>query len=133
MSQMSSGEMPDMSQMSSGEMPDMSQMGSGEMPNMSQMSSGEMPDMSQMSSDDTSDSTQKSSDMSGMSQRSGGKTGGRETVTVYLPVAVTVHTGKTSTATFSILEAGDELTVLFETKEDGSEVITEIWMEGSGG
>lgn len=46
--------------------------------------------------------------------------------TVYLPVAVPVHTD-TGDRTFSILEEGDKLKVLFEEK-DGEEVITEIWL-----
>ena len=53
-----------------------------------------------------------------------------ETKTVYLPVGVVVHTNK-GDKTFSILEAGDELEVLFEENESGEEVITEIWLEGS--
>lgn len=50
-----------------------------------------------------------------------------ETKTVYVPVAVPVHTDTDETMTFSILEAGDELEVLFEEK-DGEETITEIWL-----
>ena len=50
--------------------------------------------------------------------------------TVYLPVSVKVHTDTGDVRTFSILEAGDELEVLFEEDEDGEEVIVEIWMQG---
>ena len=68
----------------------------------------------------------------GMSQRGGfGKQ--QETVTVYLPVAVVVHTDTGKEMTFSILEAGDELEVLIETDADGEEMITEIWMKGAEG
>lgn len=51
-----------------------------------------------------------------------------ETVTVYLPVSVKVHIGSGKTADFSILEAGDQLEVLFEENEKGEEIITEIWL-----
>lgn len=50
--------------------------------------------------------------------------------TVYLPVGVKVHTDNGSVRTFTILEAGDELEVLFEENEEGEEVIVEIWMQG---
>lgn len=112
-----------MRQMGSGEMPDMRQMGSGEMPDMSQFGNGEMPDMRAMSGGDSEGGA------SGRMQ--GGRGSQVEAKTVYLPVSVVVHTGTTSTATFSILEAGDELTVLYETNANGEEVITEIWMKGS--
>ncbi len=47
--------------------------------------------------------------------------------TVYLQVGVVVHAdGKDKT--FSILEAGDELEALFETDDEGNEVITEMWL-----
>ena len=55
---------------------------------------------------------------------------GMETKTTYIPVAAVVHTDTGEKRTFTILEAGDELEVLFE-EADGEEVITEIWMEGS--
>ena len=54
-----------------------------------------------------------------------------ETTTVYLPVGIKVHTGNGKTSTFSILEAGDQLEVLFEENENGEEVITEIWLVGT--
>lgn len=50
--------------------------------------------------------------------------------TIYLPVRITVHTDTGKETTFSILEAGDLLEALFETDENGEEVITEIWMMG---
>lgn len=56
----------------------------------------------------------------------------RETKTVYIPVAVVVHTDLDEEMTFSILQAGDELEVLFE-EVDGEEVITEIWMKSAEG
>lgn len=55
-----------------------------------------------------------------------------QTQTVYLPVAVAVHTDTGEEMTFSILEAGDELEVLFE-EVDGEEVIAEIWMTDTAG
>ncbi len=56
-----------------------------------------------------------------------GGMGGQGLTTVYLQVGVVVHAdGKEKT--FSILEAGDELEVLFETDEEGNEVITEMWL-----
>ena len=55
-----------------------------------------------------------------------------ETVTVYLPVGIKVHTGNGKTSTFSILEAGDQLEVLFEENKNSEEVITEIWLLGIG-
>ena len=55
-----------------------------------------------------------------------------QTVTVYLPVAVKVHTDEED-RTFPILEAGDELEVLLQEDEDGEETITEIWMTGAEG
>lgn len=82
-------------------MPDMSQIGEGEMPDRSALAEGGFGGKSQI-----------------------------ETKTVYLPVGIAVHTDK-GDKTFSILEAGDELEVLFEENEDGEEIITEIWMEGS--
>ena len=51
--------------------------------------------------------------------------------TVYLPVGIKVHADNGKVTTFSILEAGDVLQALFETREDGAEMITEIWMEGT--
>lgn len=51
--------------------------------------------------------------------------------TVYLPVGVKVHADNGKTTSFSILEEGDVLQVLFEIREDGTEMITEIWMEGT--
>lgn len=49
---------------------------------------------------------------------------------MYLPVSVVVHTDTDEEMTFSILEAGDELEVLFEEVE-GEEIITEIWMQSA--
>jgi hypothetical protein len=53
--------------------------------------------------------------------------------TVYLPVNIVVHADQGKNMTFSILEAGDELEALFETGEDGTEIITELWLTGTGG
>ena len=54
-----------------------------------------------------------------------------KSLTVYLPVGIKVHADNGKVTTFSILEAGDVLQALFETREDGAEMITEIWMEGT--
>lgn len=59
--------------------------------------------------------------------------GNIETTTVYLPVAVIVHTDIGETKTFSILEAGDELEVLMQEDEEGGETIIEIWMNAEEG
>lgn len=112
----------------------------------SQMGSGEMPqnfDTSQMGSGETSQNVDPSQLEGGeMSQRfdpsqmeKSGKAGNRniETKTVYLSVAVVVHTNIGEEMTFSILEAGDELEVLLEEDEEGEEVITEIWMKSTEG
>ncbi len=55
----------------------------------------------------------------------------QEPVTVYLQVGVVVHTDSGKERTFSILQAGDELEALFETDENGNEVITEMWLLSS--
>lgn len=93
-----------------GQMPDG---GDGTIPTFSQTSDGEMPDMSEMAE----------KFMSGVSQV--------ETVTAYLPVGVTVYTDTGKKTTFSVLQAGDELDVLFETNENGDEIITEIRITGA--
>lgn len=49
-------------------------------------------------------------------------------VTVYLQVGVVVYTTTGKEKTFSILQAGDEVKVLFETDADGNEVITKMWI-----
>lgn len=51
-----------------------------------------------------------------------------ETTTTLIPVSVTVHTQSDTETTFQRLAAGDMIKMLVETKEDGEEVITEIWM-----
>lgn len=75
------------------------------------------------------DQEEKTSDMTPGQWKNGAR---QETVTVYLPVAVVVHTDTGEEMTFSILESGDELEVLFEEYED-KEIITEIWMESAEG
>ncbi len=62
---------------------------------------------------------------------SSGRSGARETKTVYLPVPVVVHAADGETYTFAILKAGDQLEVTTE-EADGEEIITEIWMKDSG-
>lgn len=89
------------------------------------MPMGEAPDMEQMESFGGRASARSGNtgvnirEMTGMSA---------ESVTVYLPVSVKVHTDTGDERTFSILEAGDELTVLIAETESGEEMITEIWM-----
>ncbi len=53
----------------------------------------------------------------------------QETVTVYLPVAIVVHTNTGEQKTFSILKEGDELEALFQENEEGEEVIIELWLK----
>ncbi len=50
------------------------------------------------------------------------------TVTVYIPVGVTVHTAADIATTFSRLASGDLIKMLVETNESGKDVIEEIWM-----
>lgn len=89
------------------------------------MPMGEAPDMEQMEGSGGRASARSGNtgvnirEMTGMSA---------EPVTVYLPVSVKVHTDTGDERTFSILEAGDELTVLIAETESGEEMITEIWM-----
>lgn len=52
----------------------------------------------------------------------------QETVTVYLPVGVKVHTDTGGEMTFGILQDQDQLEVLFQVNEEGAEIIVEIWM-----
>ncbi len=65
-------------------------------------------------------------------KRSGkGKGGSRTSKTVYLPVAVPVHTGEERERTFTILQANDVLEVKIMKNATGEECIVEIWMEGT--
>lgn len=65
-------------------------------------------------------------------KRSGkGKGGSRTSKTVYLPVAVPVHTGEERVRTFTILQANDVLEVKIMKNAAGEECIVEIWMEGT--
>ncbi len=71
---------------------------------------------------------------SGSSERSDMKMGhgfsAQSYTTVYLQVGVPVHTDQEEDSTFTILQDGDQVEVLFVTDEEsGEEVITEIWME----
>ncbi len=75
------------------------------------------------------DQEENTSEMTPGQRKNGAR---QDTVTVYLPVAVVVHTDTGEEMTFSILESGDELEVLFEEYED-KEIITEIWMESAEG
>ena len=129
---------PDVGEKETGEAPNtdekgagkMSRMEAGDMLDMSKMGIGEMPNVDQARNEEINGSRQiegREFPGSGMRNQS------QETVTVYLPVGAIVHTDTAKEMTFSILEAGDELEVLFETDEDGNEVITEIWMTGTGG
>ena len=87
---------------------------------------GDMGSDSEQAGDSEFDSEQKKS----KAASSAGAENGVYFTTVYLPVAVKVHTDTGDIRTFSILEAGDELEVLFEENEEGEEVIIEIWMQG---
>ena len=117
------GEMPDMS---SGEAPDMS---SGEAPDMS---SGEAPDMSSGEAPDMS-STEMPSDTESTEEGVSGKQGGMGSITgtsveVTIPVGINVHTTADNITTFSRLQSGDMIQILYETNAEGNEVIVEIWM-----
>jgi hypothetical protein len=83
-----------------------------------------------MPSGDGTDSTADNSEAAAVASLGEGRSGWMETTTVYLPVGVPVYSGS-KTATFSILQAGDELEVQFETDENGTEVITKIWITGT--
>ena len=134
--QMQSGSAPDMN---SSEMP---QMGNGEAPQMQegstemqqpqdsgdnaqqpQMDSSEMPTMNGGSASGT-DSTEMPQEGGGMdtSKMSG------TTATVQIPVGVTVHTTSDTITTFARIQSGDILKILFETDDEGNEVIVGIWM-----
>ena len=134
--QRSSGGGPDMN---SSEMP---QFGNGEEPQMSggstetqqsqsgggneqmpQVDSTEMPTMQGGQSFDSS-STEMPQDNSGTDATKMSGT----TATVQIPVGVTVHTTADTNTTFSRIQSGDILKLLFETDDDGNEVIVEIWM-----
>jgi hypothetical protein len=52
----------------------------------------------------------------------------QKTVTVQIPVGVTVHTTSDTNTTFSRIRSGDILKVLFQTDDDDKEVIVGIWM-----
>jgi hypothetical protein len=95
------------------------------------MPTGGGTDSSQMMpSGDGTDSTADNSEATATAGRGKNQSGRLETTTVYLPVGVQVYSGS-KTATFSILKAGDELEVQFETDENGAEVITKIWITGT--
>lgn len=119
---MKAGDVSGKGDMRTGGMPDIG-MGNREMPDMSS-GSGEMPDMDWAPTGGMTGTEQRDNSMHNQIA---------EAVTVYLPVGITVHTDTGKEMTFSILESGDELEALFETDGDGNEVITEIWMTGTGG
>lgn len=66
-------------------------------------------------------------DMDSTGQEDKGSFSGK-TVTVQIPVGVTVHTTSDTTTTFSRIKSGDVLKLLLETDENGEGVIVEIWM-----
>ena len=116
--------MPDMNSPGDDGMPEMDVSGEGKMPDMNSPGEGEMPDMNSPGDDGISGTDRHADgELPGMGQSV-------NTKTVYLPVGIVVHTDIGKQTTFSILEAGDRLEVLFETDEDGEEIITEIWMLG---
>lgn len=102
-----------------GQMPQMDQQNGSQMPQMDQADGKQMPAMPTVPSEEDSSSGRSMPDFFASAA---------ETVTVYLPVSVKVHIGSGKTADFSILEAGDQLEVLFEENEKGEEIITEIWL-----
>ena len=124
--QMQSGSAPDMNssempQMQNGDAPQM-QEGSTQM-QQPQMDSSEMPTMNGGSASGT-DSTEMPQEGGGMdtSKMSG------TTATVQIPVGVTVYTTSDTITTFARIQSGDILKILFETDDDGNEVIVGIWM-----
>lgn len=134
--QMQSGGAPDMNssempQMGNGEAPQMQEgstemqqpQGGGDNSQMPQMDSSEMPTMNGGSASGT-DSTEMPQEGGGMdtSKMSG------TSATVQIPVGVTVHTTSDTITTFSRIQSGDILKILFETDDDGNEVIVGIWM-----
>lgn len=48
--------------------------------------------------------------------------------TVQIPVGVTVHTTSDTDTTFSRIASGDILKIMFETDDEGNEIVVEIWM-----
>lgn len=80
------------------------------------MSSTEMPQMDGTEMPSEGGSNTDTSNMTGT------------TATVQIPVGITVHTTADTDTTFSRIASGDILKILFETDEDGNEVIIEIWM-----
>ncbi|MCC8067401.1 MAG: hypothetical protein LIO94_09935, partial [Clostridiales bacterium] len=107
----------------------------GGMENMGDMDMSDMADMAEAFSSGDLDMSEIADAVSSMDNAEdlqdlvGSLT--QETTTVYLQVGVVVHTDTGKEKTFSILEAGDELEVLFETDEAGNEVITEMWLTGT--
>ena len=84
---------------------------------------GTLPDMDSTEQEDRGTPP----DMDSSGQEGKGSFSGK-TVTVQIPVGVTVHTTSDTTTTFSRIKSGDVLKLLLETDENGEEVIVEIWM-----
>lgn len=136
-SDMNSSEMPQMSDGDSGQMPQMNgdssqtqqsdgdsaqtQQSGGDNAQMPQMDSSEMPTGGPSFDMDSTETPQEGGGMD-TSKMSG------TTATVQIPVGVTVHTTSDTNTTFSRIQSGDVLKILYETDEDGNEVIVEIWM-----
>ena len=119
-----SGERPQMPEGEDGEMPQMPEGEDGEMPQMPEGEDGEIPQM--LEGEDGEDGQQMEEASGEKADKRGGFSG--ETVTVQIPVGVTVHTSMGTDTTFSRIEAGDMLKILFEEDEDGNMTIVEIWM-----
>lgn len=108
-----------------------------DMDSTKQESRGTPPDMDSTEQEDRGtlpdmDSTEQEDrgtppDMDSSGQEGKGSFSGK-TVTVQIPVGVTVHTTSDTTTTFSRIKSGDVLKLLLETDENGEEVIVEIWM-----
>lgn len=85
----------------------------GERPEKGSSEAGERPQME-------SDETGEKGDRPGMKNK--------ESVTVQIPVGVTVHTANGTDTTFSGIASGDTLKLLLEADNNGNETIVEIWM-----
>lgn len=53
---------------------------------------------------------------------------GQDRETIYIPVSVPVYSDTGKELTYTILQAGDTITIQTDRTEDGSEVITGIWL-----
>lgn len=89
---------------------------------------GTSPDKPQMSEDGTEMMPMEEGSTEGMAGGFDKSHMADTSVTVQVPVGVTVHTASDTTTTFSRIASGDVLKILFETDDEGNEEIVEIWM-----